>query len=239
MEEKNKLVADMVQAAIAKKGGSVAVITAMVKKYCPELQIDPEFLTEFAKQLSTAHSDLCSAEADYDYEEQRTYYRDRRTVDAYDNYTEAADTASRIASDPRIADAMAKAKYALSVIVYRESQCSEQESILDQQLIDIRESLRLDEFDPTDDERLDQEAMEGHPTYRDIKRKLYDVERLEQQHGHDRTLLDTAIKMYEKESALYHNSYDDTEHYIYWLEYEKGVAARLTKMDEMQKGGKK
>jgi DNA-binding transcriptional MerR regulator len=108
-----------------------------------------------------------------------------------------------------------------------------------QQLLDIRESYRLDEFDPTDDTRLDQEAMESHPTYRNIKGELYKIEELEQMFGHDRTMLDAAIKMYEKESALYHASYDAPNNFYYWLEYEKGVAANLTKIEEMQKGGKK
>ncbi len=232
----NKLLMEM---EIAKKGGSVAAIVAIVKKYCPQLQIDPAFLTEYATKLSTANSEMCSAEAEYDAEESRTYYRDRRTIDAYDRYVESAETASKIASDPRIAEAMAKAKYVLSVIVYKESQCSDKGALLEQQLLDIRESYRLDEFDPTDDTRLDQEAMESHPTYRNIKGELYKIEELEQMFGHDRTMLDTAIKMYEKESALYHASYDAPNNFYYWLEYEKGVAANLTKIEEMQKGGKK
>lgn len=236
MEEKNKLVAEM---EVAKKGGSIATIVSIVKKYCPEMQIDAEFLKAFSDLLSGYSSSLFSYEREFD----RVSDLFPPNFDRQDELTESmAETTKAMrekAGSPEIIDAMSKAKHVLSVIVYKESQCSERETILDQQLIDIRESLRIDEFDPTDDERLDQEAMESHPTYRTIKSELRKVEELEQMFGHDRTLLDTAIKMYESESTLKHNSYDYQDRYEYWPEYEKGIIERLKQIGEMQKGGKK
>lgn len=236
MEEKNKLVAEM---EVAKKGGSIATIVSIVKKYCPEIQIDSEFLAEFSKVLSGLNHDLYSDERAFD-RASDLFPPDFDEQDRLrDSMTSTTKAIKEKAGSPEIIDVMSKVKHVLSVIVYKESQCSERETILDQQLIDIRESLRIDEFDPTDDERLDQDATESHPTYRTIKGELRKVEELEQMFGHDRTLLDTAIKMYEKEAALYHNSYDYSERYEYWPEYEKGIVQRLKQIDEMQKGGKK
>ena len=242
MEEKNKLVSEM---EIAKKGGSVATIAAIVQKYCPQMQIDAEFLKAFSEVLSGYHSDMFAYEREFDRVSDLFPPNFDRQDELTDSMAETTKLMKEKAGSPEIIDAMAKAKYVLSLIVYKECQCSEKESLLEQQLLDIRESYRLDEFDPTSDDRLDQEAMESHPNYRDIKAQLYKTEELEQMFGHDRTLLDAAIKMFERESTLSHNSYDWRERYELWPEYEKGVQERVQQIEEMirqqqmQKGGKK
>lgn len=236
MEEKNKLVTQM---EVSKNGGSVKTIIKLVKKYCPEIELDEDFLNSFSMSLSNLFASLCADERTFDrvsdlfppnFEEQ-----DRLR----DSMQEATSKIKEKAGSPEIIDAMSKAKYALSVIVYKASDQSFRISQLDTQLSDIRESLRLDEEDVTSDERLDEEARVTHPTYSKLASQLEDANKLCVMFDRDRSLLYAAITMYENESTLYHNSYDFRDSYEYWPEYKNAITERLKQMEDMQKGGKK
>ena len=202
--EKNKLVAEM---EIAKKGGAVSTIVSIVKKYCPTMEIDADFLNKFAEVLSGLHGDIFADERDFD----RASDLFPPNFDEQDRLRDSmAATMEKIktnAGSPEIIDAMAKAKYALSVIVYKAFEASEKES--------YRKLVEANNGAVAAGTRLDK----------------------------DRTLLGTAIRMYETDSALYHNSYDYRERYEYWPEYEKGVETRIKQIDELEqskeKGGKK
>lgn len=212
MEEKNKLIADM-QAYITESQGEekapAKVIAHLIKKYCPKMEMSMEEISSF----STLLANLSKAETE--------------------------DVKQQLAYSPEFIDVMAKAKHALSVIVYKETRCSDKTCLLEQQLLDIRESLRLDEFDITDDVRLDEEAMASHPTYRNIKNDYYEYEQLEQMFGSDRTSLDSAIKACERSGAVITRDPNQPLRYKYDVEYEKAVVARMAVISEMQKGGKK
>ena len=237
--EKNKLVAEM---KIAKKGGAVSTIVSIVKKYCPTMEIDADFLNRFAEVLSGLHGDIFADERDFD----RASDLFPPNFDEQDRLRDSmAATMEKIktnAGSPEIIDAMAKAKYALSVIVYKAFETSEKESYTKAQMDSFVATVSGNENGDSDNEVYHEEAM-SYPDYRKLVEAnngaVADGTRLDK----DRTLLGTAIRMYETDSALYHNSYDYRERYEYWPEYEKGVETRIKQIDELEqskeKGGKK
>ena len=237
--EKNKLVAEM---EVAKRGGSVSTIVSIVKKYCPAMEIDADFLNRFAEVLSSLNGNIFDDEREFD-RASDLFPPDFDKQDALrDSMAETMAKIKEKAGSPEIIDAMAKAKYALSVIVYKAFESSEKESYTKAQMDSFVATISGNENGDSDNEVYHEEAM-SYPDYRKLVEAnngaVADGTRLDK----DRTLLGTAIKMYETDSALYHNSYDYRERYEYWPEYEKGVETRIKQIDELEqskeKGGKK
>lgn len=237
--EKNKLVAEM---EVAKRGGSVSTIVSIVKKYCPAMEIDADFLNRFAEVLSSLNGNIFDDEREFD-RASDLFPPDFDKQDALrDSMAETMAKIKEKAGSPEIIDAMAKAKYALSVIVYKAFEASEKESYTKAQMDSFVATISGNENGDSDNEVYHEDAM-SYPDYRKLVEAnngaVADGTRLDK----DRTLLGTAIKMYETDSALYHNSYDYRERYEYWPEYEKGVETRIKQIDELEqskeKGGKK
>lgn len=236
MEEKNKLVAEM---RLAKRTKTITTIAEIVKKYCGSFEIDTQFLDEYATKMSAAHSAWCNAEEEYDKEEDRTYYRDRRTEDAYDRYRDAEDEAQRIASDPKIIDIMSKVKYVIDVISKKQIDYAKMAEYQKYNM-DLFISAISDNPNADSDNEVEHESAMLYPEYRGYADSYSEAVALVSETEQDLETLTTATLDYETDAELFRAAYDQKTRY-YWAGYEKAVEERVKqiRLSEMQKGGKK